>query len=145
MKKRVDSYKGIIEFAIGREIKANRLYTDLSKMMIYAEIRELCKDLAREELEHKAELEKESAKKCELKSPINLSKYDVADSNVNVFMNRLEMFSFAIKKEAASVKLYRDLSDIVKNEDARQMFLWLVEQEEEHKRRFGQKRKDLLK
>ena len=69
----------------------------------------------------------------------------MVDSNVNIFMNRLEMFSFAIKKEAASVKLYTDLSTIVKDEDSRQMFLWLAQQEEEHKRRFGEKYKDLLK
>jgi rubrerythrin len=145
MKKLFDSYKGIIEFAIGHEIKAYQLYTDLSKMMITPEIRELCKELAKEELEHKAKLEKESAKRGELVSGVNLSKYKVLNSDVNIFKNRIEMFMFAIKKEQASIQLYQDLAAIVKNEDSRQLFQWLAQQESEHKRRFGSEYKNCLK
>ena len=145
MKKWFDSYKGIIEFAIGREVKAYQLYTDLSKMVIYSEIRELCEKLAKEELEHKVKLEKESAKRCELVSPVNLSKYNILDSDVNIFKHRREIFIFAIKKEQASVQLYKNLAAIVKNEDSRQMFLWLVQQESEHKRQFEYEYKNFLK
>ena len=144
MKRWIDSYKGIIEFAIGHEDKAYRLYMDLSKVMIYSDIRELCEDMAKEELEHKAKLEKESAKRCELISPLNLSKYKVAGSKVNIFTHRLEMLIFAIKKEQASVKLYMDLAAIVNNEDSRKTFLWLAQQESEHKRRFEYEYKDFL-
>ena len=140
-----DSYKGIIEFAIGHEIKANRLYTDLSKKVMCPEISELCKELAEEELEHKAKLEEESAKKGELLSPVNLSRYNVLDSDVNIFKHRIEIYIFAIKKEQASAQLYKDLAAIVKNEDSRQLFVWLAEQETEHKRRFGFEYKNLLK
>ena len=145
MKKWLDSYKGIIEFAIGREIKAYRLYTDLSKKMLLPGISELCEELAREELEHKVKLEKESAKRCELVSGVNLSKYNILNSDVNIFKNRIEMFSFAIKKEQASIQLYQDLAAIVKNEDARQVFVWLAQQESEHKRRVGREYKNCLK
>ena len=141
----VDSHKGIIEFAIGHEIKAYRLYTDLSKVMICPEIHELCKELAKEELEHRAKLEKEGAKKGELLSPVNLSKYNILDSNVNIFKRRIEIYIFAMKKEQASIQLYRDLAAIVKYEDLRQLFLWLAKQETEHKRRFGFEYKNLLK
>ena len=141
----VDSYKGIIEFAIGHELKAYRLYIDLSKMMIYPEIRNLCSNLAREELEHKVKLEKESAKRCKLTSPVNLSKYDITDSKVNIFMHHREMFVFAIKKEQASYQLYMDLALMVKNEDSRQTFLWLAQQESEHKRRFEYAYNNFLK
>ena len=145
MKKLLDSYKGIIEFAIGREIKAYQLYTDLSKKMFLPEICELCEELAKEELEHKAKLEREIAKRCELVSPVNTSKYRILYSNVNIFKNRIEMFSFAIKKEQASVQLYQDLAAIVKNEEARQMFVWLAEQEKEHKRQFEREYRKCLK
>ena len=70
MEKLFDSYKGIIEFAIGHEVKAYQLYTDLSKKMVYPEVRELCEELAKEELEHRVKLEKASAKRCELISPV---------------------------------------------------------------------------
>ena len=145
MKKWFDSYKGIIEFAIAHEVRAYRLYTDLSKMMVYSEIRQLCEELAKEELEHKAKLEKESAKKCELLSPAKLSKYNVIDSDVNIFKHRIEIFIFGINKEQASIQLYTDLAAIVKNEDSRQLFLWLVQQESEHKRRFQYEYKNFLK
>jgi len=141
----IDSYKGIIEFAIGHEVRAYSLYMDLSKMMVHRKIRELCDDLAKEELEHKVKLEKESSKKCELVSPVNLSKYNILDGDVNIFKHRIEMFIFAIKKEQASVELYMALSEIVKNEDSRQLFLWLAEQESEHKRRFEYEYNNLLK
>ncbi|MHC4122637.1 MAG: ferritin-like domain-containing protein [Planctomycetota bacterium] len=140
----IDSYKEIIEFAIGHEIKAYQLYMDLSKMMIYKDVRRLCEDLAKEELEHKAKLEKESAKRCKLISPLNLSKYEIADKDVNIFAHRLEILIFAIKKEHAAAKLYRDLSEIVRNEDSRKTFLWLAQQELEHKRRFELEYKNFL-
>ncbi len=140
-----DSYKGIIEFAIGHEIKAHRLYMDLSKKMLLPGINELCEELAKEELEHKAKLEEEIAKRCELAAPLNSSKYRILYSDVNIFKNRIEMLMFAVKKEQASVQLYQDLAAIVKNEDARQMFLWLAQQETEHKRRFEHEYKNCLK
>lgn len=139
-----DSYKGIIEFAIGHESKAYQLYKDLANMMIYKSTRKLCEDLAKEELEHKAKLEKESAKRCKLLSPINLSKYDIADKDVNIFAHRLEIFIFAIKKENIAAKFYTDLSEIVKNEESRKTFLWLAQQEFEHKRRFELEYKKFL-
>ena len=137
MKRWVDSYKEIIEFAIGHEVKAYQLYVDLSKMVVSPETRQLCEELANEELEHKAKLEKESVKKYKLISPVKLSKYDVADSNVNIFANCLSMLSFAIKKEQASVNLYRDLAGLTKSENARQMFIWLAQEELKHKQQVG--------
>jgi rubrerythrin len=145
MKQWFDSYKGIIEFAISHEVKAYRLYMDLSKMVNFPEIRELFEELAKEELEHKVKLEKESKKRGELVSPVNLSEYNIIDKDVYFFKRRIEIFVFALKKEQASVLLYKDLAAIVINEDSRQLFLWLAQQETEHKRRFGVEYKNLLK
>ena len=79
-----DSYKGIMEFAISHEVKAYRLYMDLSKMVNFPEIRELCEELAKEELEHKVKLEKEIEKRGELVSPVNLSEYNIIDKDVGI-------------------------------------------------------------
>ncbi len=145
MKKLFNSYKRVIEFAIGQEVKAHRLYMDLSKKMLLPGICELCEELAKEELEHKAKLEQESTNRCELAAPVNMSKYRILYSDVNIFKNRIEMFAFAIKKEQASVQLYQDLAAIVSNEDARQMFQWLAQEESGHKRRFGDEYNKCLK
>ncbi len=103
MRKLFNSYKRVIEFAIGQEVKAHRLYMDLSKKMLLPGISELCEELAKEELEHKVKLEKEIAKRCELVSPVNSSKYRVLYSDVNIFKSRIEMFMFAVKKVTFSI------------------------------------------
>ena len=131
------SYKEIIEYAIGREIKAHQLYLDLSKKMVSPETRQLCEEFANEELEHKAKLEKEAARKYEMVSPIDLSKYKIPDNKVNIFKNHMSMLSFAIEKEQASAELYRKLADVIKNEDARKLFLWLAQEESKHKQQVG--------
>lgn len=145
MKKLFDSYEKVIEFAIGQEIKASRLYMDLAKKMIAPEVSELCKDLAKEELEHKGRLEKEIGKNSELESGVNLSKYNILKSDVNIFKSRIEMFMFAMKKEQASIQLYLDLAKVVNDEESRRMFVWLAEEETEHKRRFGSEYNECLK
>lgn len=145
MEKLFDSYEKVIEFAIGQEVKASQLYMDLAKKMIAPEVRELCEELAKEELEHKAKLENEIAKRCELVAGVNLSKYDILNSDVNIFKSRIEMFMFAIKKEQASIQLYLDLARIVSDEESRQIFVRLAEEETEHKRRFGSEYNECLK
>ncbi len=145
MKKLFDSYEKVIEFAIGHEIKASQLYVDLAKKMITPEVRDLCKELAKEELEHKERLEKEIGKRCELEAGLNHSKYDILKSDVNIFKSRIEMFMFAMKKEQASIQLYLDLAKIVNDEESRQMFVRLAEEETEHKRRFGSEYNECLK
>ena len=145
MERCINSYKEIIEFAIGHEIKAYQLYVDLSQRMVSSKTRQLCKKLAKEERRHIARLEKESAEKCQLISPVNLPKYNIAYGNVNIFANRLSMLSFAIKKEKASVQLYRDLAGLTRNEDARQLFMWLAEETLKHEREIGLEYNNCLK
>ena len=139
------SYKEIVEYAIGREVRAYELYVDLSKRMVYPETCQLCEELANEEQEHKAKLEKEIVKKYKLISHVNLSKYDITDSDVNIFKNCHSMLSFAIKKEQAAADLYREVADLVKNEDARQLFMWLAQEELRHKQQLGLEYDNLLK
>ncbi len=132
MEQCTDSYKEIIEFAIGHEIKAYQLYIDISKRMVNQKTKKLCEKLAKEEIKHKARLAKESSKKCQFITPVNLSKYDIAHSKINIFANVLSMLAFAIKKENAAVELYRELAWTVKNENSRKMFTWLAEEESKH-------------
>lgn len=139
------SYKEIIAYAIGREVKAHRLYMDLSKVMVHPETQQLCEELANEELEHKARLEQEMARKYEFVSPADLSAYKIPDRNVNIFKNRRSMLSFAIKKEQEAAGLYRKLAELIRNEDARQLFMWLAEEESRHKQQVGLEYNNCLK
>ncbi len=52
-----DSIDEVLDFAIGREIEANQLYTDLAQLTENAAMRKVFENFAREELGHKAKLE----------------------------------------------------------------------------------------
>jgi rubrerythrin len=43
------------------------------------------------------------------------------------------------------VQLYRDLAAIVKNDESKKMFQWLVQQESAHKQRFEDEYRNFLK
>jgi len=58
----IDTDIEIWEFAIAREIDANRFYLTLAQRIDNPEMRKVFEDLASEELEHKAKLELELMK-----------------------------------------------------------------------------------
>lgn len=130
----ITSYKEIIEFAIGHELKSYQLYLDLAEKMVNSKTRQLCKKLAREERRHITRLEKESSRRCQLTSPVNTGRYVKANAKFNIFANHISMLSFAMEKEKISAKLYRDLANLTRNERARQLFVQLAEEELKHEK-----------
>jgi rubrerythrin len=59
---KVNADSEILEFAIAREIEANKLFLALAERVDNAAIRKVLEDLAAEELEHKEKLELEMMK-----------------------------------------------------------------------------------
>lgn len=51
------SVEEILDFAIEREIEANKFYTELAERMERPEMRKVFEDFAKEELGHKTKLE----------------------------------------------------------------------------------------
>ena len=139
-----NSINQVLNFAIAREEKAHRLYTHIAEQMAYPEISKLCETLAGEELQHKEKLQQQLTKKDEAVSDLDVSDY-VVDGNVDIFMDYEEFLTFAFKKEDASVRLYTDLADKVKDRELRQMLLSLVREETEHRNRFKTVYENLLK
>jgi len=131
----ISSIDEILEFAISREVEANQFYISMAKSIENPEMREVCEDLAKEELEHKAKLELELMKKGEVVSDFNISNY-VMDVGNNMDMDYEQLLLFAIKKEQLSIDLYTDLAAIVKDKESRDTLLSLAEEETEHKQRF---------
>jgi rubrerythrin len=131
----ISSVGEILEFAISREVEANQLYISMAKSIVNPEMREVCEDLAKEELEHKAKLELELMKKGEVVSDFNISNY-VMDVDNNMDMDYEQLLLFAIKKEQLSIDIYTDLAAIVKDKESRDTLLSLAEEETEHKQRF---------
>ena len=131
----ISSIDEILEFAISREMEANHLYISMAKSIENPEMREVCEDLAKEELEHKAKLELELMKRGEVVYDFNISNY-VMDVDNNMDMDYEQLLLFAIKKEQLSIDLYTDLAAIVKDKESRNTLLSLAKEETEHKQRF---------
>lgn len=131
----VSSVDEILEFAIYREVEANQLYMRMSMTIENPEMREVCEDLAEEELEHKAKLELKLMKRGEVVSGFNISNY-IMDVGSNEDMDYEQLILFAIKKEQLSIDLYTDLAAIVKDKESRKTLLALAGEETEHKQRF---------
>jgi len=144
MTDRIDSVDEILEFAIAREVEANQLYTYMASRMKNPEMRKVCEELAKEELEHKAKLELEVMKRGEVVHGICISDY-MTDAGDEIDMDYEELLIFAIKKEDISVSFYTDLAAVVKDEESREALLALAEEETEHKQRFEVEYDNLLK
>lgn len=140
----VDSVDEILEFAIAREVEANQLYTYLARWLENPEMRKVCEDFAREELEHKAKLELEVMKRGRVVSGLNISDY-MMDVGHKLDMDYKETLVFAISKEGLSIKLYTDLAEMVRDEESREVLLALAQEETEHKMRFEREYNNLLK
>ena len=134
-----ESVDEILDFAIGREIEAIRLYIDLAGKVNKPEMREVLKGFAREEQEHKIKLEDAKAVGMVLRDE-EVASLGIADDvdggEFHPDMSYADILLFAIKKEDASVKLYTDMAKIAQDEEVKDMLLQLAQEETEHKLRF---------
>ncbi len=133
------SVDDILDFAIGREIEAIELYTDLLRKVEKPEMRSAIKDFIKEEQEHKEKLETEKAEGLVLKDEevgnLGIAEY-VEGGEPRPDMSYKDLLILAMKKEDTSVKLYTDLAKMVQDEELKDTFLLLAQEEAEHKLRF---------
>jgi len=125
----------VLEFAIAREVEAYQLYRYMAEQMQSPRLRQMCIELAEEELEHKAMLELEVMKIGRVVCDFDWSDY-IMDAGEELDMDYEQLLAFAIKKEDTSVKLYVELARIVNYAESRQTLLALADEEIEHRRRF---------
>ena len=133
------SYRGTLDFAIQREEQAYDFYTILARKATTEEMRIALAKFAKEELKHKATLS--AMKEREAKPPegkicdLNISDY-VTDVEPTPEMTYKDALVIAMKKETDSFRLYRDLAAITVDEDLRNTFLTLAQEEAKQKLRF---------
>lgn len=149
MTKRLNSIKEIIEFAIEREIDANKLYMYFANRIENASMRKLFEELAAEELEHKAKLETEAMNRgktvaAKSVSEFNILDYYIVDVDPQLDIDYEDSLLLGMKKEKASYRLYMDMESGVEDEELRGMFLWLAGEEAKHKMRFETEHDDLM-
>lgn len=129
----------ILDFAIRREIEAILLYADLAKKVEKPEMRKVLQSFIKEEQEHKIKLEDVKAGGIVLNEEEVRSlgiADDIEGGEARPDMSYADFLILAMKKENASVKLYSDMAKIVQDEELKDTFLWLAQEETEHKLRF---------
>ena len=131
----------ILELAISREVEAYHFYMALADYVDNPEMRQVLKDFAGEELEHKAKLELELMRTgqtlpVEQELPGPLSSYIISDTNLQLDMDYKDLLLLAMEKEEASFRTYVNLVSTTHDPQSREVLLAIAEEEVKHKLRF---------
>lgn len=133
--------KDIIAFAIEREEEAINFYTGLSGHFRFAPRKELLEELADMERGHIVVLrnmEKKGFPAGAVKSTadLSISQYLVKPEKPADQLEYHDILVLAMKREEASLKLYRDLASRVSGTPQAAVFLRIAEEEADHKLKF---------
>ena len=140
----------ILQFAIAREVEAYNFYMALADRVESPEIAEVFRDLAKEEVEHKAKLELEVMKTGKIlpateKVTIPEHDYIISDVDSALDMDYKDVLMLGMEKEEASFRTYVNLIASVHDEDLREVLMAIAEEEVKHKLRFETEYDLLLK
>ncbi|MCD6347804.1 MAG: ferritin family protein [Bacteroidales bacterium] len=130
----------ILEFAMASEQSAVDMYTRLAENARIDEMREVFKDFAREEMQHKARLAKIKEEgifeiTTEKVSDLKIADY-IGEVKPSDNMDYHEALILAMSQEKAAFKLYSILAERAPNADLKNLFLSLAQEEAKHKLRF---------
>jgi len=130
----------VLDFAIKREQEAVDFYTNLSSKARNEEMKEVFKEFAMEEVKHKARLQKikdEGIFEISEEKVLDLKISDYTDNvTPSPEMSYEEALRLAMNKEKAAYKLYMKLSTKTDNQNLKEVFLSLAQEESKHKLRF---------
>jgi len=136
---RFNSVDEILDFAIAREVAANRFYAQLAEQMENPSMRKVFEAFAVEEMGHKMKLQAVKAGEYELTDE-QVQSLEIADYSVEgeprPDMSYADALVLAMKREKASYRLYIDLAAVAEAEELTDMFLALAQEEARHKLRF---------
>lgn len=122
----------VLTIAIGRERDSALLYKKLSARVKNPLIRKKLKSLSKEEAEHERLLtgiyEKESGEKAPKKKASAKAKPDIDIDKAEL----VEVIEYAIKKEKAAFRFYRNYAKLIKDQSGRFMFEYLSTFEKGH-------------
>jgi len=130
-------FKEMIQFAIQREIESMDFYDKASKMVKHSGTKDLFLDFMKQEEGHKKKLEEAGAGKIVLgkieKIPnLKISDYMV-ETELKPDISYGDILRVAMKREERSVKLYTDLNEKNQDENLRNLFTFLIQEESKHK------------
>jgi rubrerythrin len=134
------SVNEILDYAMDAEQEAYEFYSKLASQSNSEAMRNVFEQFAQEEKGHKAKLAHIKEKGTYTLSGEKVADLKIADYTVDVDakpnMSYQEALIVAMKKEKAAFRLYLDLSAKAPNEDLKNLFLSLAQEESRHKLRF---------
>jgi rubrerythrin len=130
-------FQEVIQFAIQREIESIGFYNQASKIVKHSGTKDLFLDFVKQEEGHRKKLEEVQAGKIELgkieKIPnLKISDY-LVEAELKSDLSYGDILRIAMKREERSVKLYTDLNEKNQNENLRNLFTFLIQEESKHK------------
>ncbi len=130
----------ILDFAIGKEEEAARLYAGLAAKMTRPGMRETFLEFAKEEAGHKRRLIEVKSGQLPAISEEKVRDLGIAEFTEEVEpspdMNYQQALVFAMKAEKAAFKLYSGLAEICDDMAFAAVFRALAQEEAKHKLRF---------
>lgn len=130
----------ILDFAIGKEEEAARLYSSLARQTGKSWMRQVFEEFANEERGHKAKLQAVKEGKLLLPAAGKVLDLKIADYVMDVqaspALDYQDALILAMKEEKAAFRLYSDLAAATDDEALRATLLALAQEEAKHKLRF---------
>jgi rubrerythrin len=130
-------FREIIDFAIEKEQEAVDAYTAASEMVRRSNVREMLLDLAKQEEGHKRKLqgiEPGRVAAAHIEKVPDLKIADYTDNvEITADMDYQDVLVVAMKREEKAHNLYTALASNTSNEDLRQLFGVLAQEEARHK------------
>ena len=129
----------ILKFATEREKEAVEFYTMLAKEATKESLKEIFERFVKEEEKHvtmlsNIEENKEKIDSYEFREITDLKISDyMVETEYKEGMPMPDILKLAMKKEESAVKLYSDLAAKTDNDDAKKLFMILVQEEAKHK------------
>ncbi len=138
--KEFNSINDILDFAMSEEQEAVDFYIHLAASARTGDMQKIFEEFANEEIAHKARLAKIKEEGTYVTPLEKIADLRIADftvsSPVNPDMSYQDALVVAMKKEKAAFKLYTALADRAPNQEMRNLFLSLAQEESKHKLRF---------
>jgi rubrerythrin len=130
-------FKEIIQFAIQREMESMDFYDKASKMVKHSGTKDLFLDFMKQEEGHKKKLEEAGAGKIVLGKIEKIPNLKISDYMVETELKPDiaygDILRVAMKREERSVKLYTDLNEKNQDENLKNLFTFLIQEESKHK------------
>ena len=130
-------FKEMIQFAIQREIESMDFYDKASKMVKHSGTKDLFLDFMKQEEGHKKKLEEARVGKIALGKIEKIPNLKISDYMVETELKPDiaygDILRVAMKREERSVKLYTDLNEKNQDENLRNLFTFLIQEESKHK------------